>query len=81
MEIAVMLLGIVVMFMTNVGKRFGVDQKTTTLILAVTIGVGYALFTKLFGAEQQEEIVVFIMAILGTAKIIYDLATLILEKK
>lgn len=76
-----MMLWVATMFAINIGKRFGISQKTSTLVIAVLIGIWYTIFDQFFGAWTREQIITFIVGSLGTAKLIYDLAALHIEKK
>lgn len=82
MDMTLIWLGWVVMiFAIQLLKRMWVDQKNATILLSLLIWVAYFAYSNYIDPAIQEQIMTDVVAIVGSAKIIYDFITSLLSTK
>jgi len=62
-------------------KKFGVDQKNATLALSAICWIGYFAYSNYVDPALQEQIMTDIVAIVWSAKILYDFITSLLASE
>jgi len=76
MELITMFIGVLFMGLTNLAKKKGINQKAVTLAFAWGAAILYTTFVTFTTAEFQADVVMFALSTLGTAKLVYDIATM-----
>lgn len=73
-----LLLWLVAIIVYQVSKKLWIDQKYTTLWIALVLWVWYFFYTSFLDAQLQENIATSVTAIIGTSKVVYDFITTLL---
>ncbi len=76
--LSTVLIGGLVILITQIAKSKGFDQKKVTLVLVAVLALVYWVFKTYVPEETQAGILTAITSIVGTAKILYDAVTSLL---
>lgn len=75
------IIGVWMIVITYIAKRFWADQKHVILWLTIIMAVGYTIYERYAPSVFQEELIVFVTSVVWFSKIIYDALKVFIDAK
>lgn len=71
-ELLILLAGLAVTLLTQIGKTYGIDQKYIVMSGSLILGAAYYAFSHLVSPDVRSSILVAVMSTLGYATAVYN---------